>query len=142
MAEANNQHDQAADALEALAQGVSRNASAHEESAPVPSATSEEQIASEFLADAPTYPAVPIRPDRNTHNRASQLYMRVMTPALVVVGVVLLVLASYAVLSMTYDLPVTLAARARWVILAAFPVGAICLLGAWWFHRQSRTTRR
>ena len=34
------------------------------------------------------------------------------------------------------------AARAKWVILAAFPVGAICLLGAWWFHRQSRTARR
>jgi len=75
-----------------------------------------------------------------------QQFKRAMIPALIVVGLLLFILGGIVAamlprLSSTAR-PGTLAACAWWAVPIAFPVGTILLFGAWFFHRELKSTAK
>ncbi len=73
-------------------------------------------------------------------------FKRTMIPLLIAVGVLLFILGGVvaAILpsgkgTSTEDAGLLMGA-ARWAVVAAFPLGAILLFGAWLFHRETKNT--
>jgi len=68
----------------------------------------------------------------------AEQFKRVMVPLLLAVGLLLFALGTAAALLASAD-----GSRlAKWSVAAAFPLGAVLLFGAWFFHRELKQTRK
>jgi hypothetical protein len=89
--------------------------------------------------------------DQRTRKAHAHQYKTIMIPLLITMGVLLLLMAAYALFMATgTDVrpdpdglaaakpvePSAAASFQRWFPFLAFPLGAILLVGAWWFHKD------
>lgn len=164
MPDRDNERDHRADALEALAAGQTDPAGAarrsdgpsgRTEDSPVsPDIGRQEEDPAALRAEAgepdiPTAAPISQKARASAHHRRAgrahaEQFKKFMVPLLLVSGVLLFVLggaASFVVFGdeapRAEDALLSLGAR-KLLVLAAFPLGAILLLGAWLFHLEVR----
>ncbi|MHC4983310.1 MAG: hypothetical protein ACYTF6_09110 [Planctomycetota bacterium] len=74
--------------------------------------------------------------ERQNRRAQADQFKRLMVPLLLAVGLLLIVLGGVAVALLPSGKSSSLGASAKWAVAAAFPLGALLLFAAWFYHRQ------